>query len=408
MARLGHPERDLPPVIHVAGTNGKGSTIAFLRAMLEAAGASVHQYTSPHLMRFHERIRLGRGPGQSEFITEGALGAALDECEQKNAGGPITFFEVTTAAAFLAFARAPADVLLLEVGLGGRLDATNLVDRPALSVITPISVDHVGFLGADLAGIAGEKAGICKPGVAAVVGPQEPEAAAAIAARAEEVGAPLWLWGRDWEATPAARGFRVRTPKGDHALPAPALAGRHQVQNAGLAAACLTRLAQFGVDEAAMATGVRSADWPGRLQRLTGALVRRLPGGGEVWLDGGHNPAAAAALAVSMTDLAEADQKPLFLVVGMLETKNAAEFLRAFAGQTQAMVAVPVPGEAAAIPASALAAIGRDTGLESDSGGDVTQALDHIAALTGRGEAPRVLICGSLYLAGAALQADGG
>ena len=178
MARLGHPERDLPPVIHVAGTNGKGSTIAFLRAMLEAAGASVHQYTSPHLMRFHERIRLGRGPGQSEFITEGALGAALDECEQKNAGGPITFFEVTTAAAFLAFARAPADVLLLEVGLGGRLDATNLVDRPALSVITPISVDHVGFLGADLAGIAGEKAGICKPGVAAVVGPQEPEAAA--------------------------------------------------------------------------------------------------------------------------------------------------------------------------------------------------------------------------------------
>lgn len=393
-------------MIHVAGTNGKGSTIAFLRAMLEAAGRRVHQYTSPHLIRFHERIRLASGPGQSEFIRESALTAILDECEQANSGAPITYFEVTTAAAFVAFARTPADVALLEVGLGGRLDATNVVDHPALSVITPVSVDHVGFLGPELAGIAGEKAGILKPGVPAVIGPQEPLALAAIKARAAKVGAPLIVWGRDWNVSATPTEIIVTSPNARFVLPRPALNGAHQVENASLAVACLAHLPGPKVGQAAMATGMAAAVWPARLQRLGGTLAARLPLGTELWLDGGHNPAAARALSATIRAWSTTDPKSLVLVAGMLDTKNAADFLKEFAGQAQAFVAVPVPGSDASLTPQALASIAKDAGMTATPADTLGAALDHIAK-TRDGHPPRVLICGSLYLAGAALEADG-
>ncbi len=393
-------------MIHVAGTNGKGSTIAILRAMLEAAGHRVHQYTSPHLVRFHERIRMALGPGQSEFIDESALTSILEECEQANGGDPITFFEVTTAAAFIAFAGTPADVVLLEVGLGGRLDATNVIDHPALSVITPVSVDHVGFLGAELAGIAGEKAGILKPGVPAVIGRQPPLALAAIEARAAEVGAPLSVWGRDWNVSAELAQITITSPNATIVLPRPALHGAHQVQNAGLAVVCLTSLPSLAVDETAMAAGIATAVWPGRLQRLRGKLASRLPQGADLWLDGGHNPAAAQAISATLRDWSATDPKPLVLIVGMLDTKDATEFLHEFAGQAEALMTVPVPGSDASLTPQALAAMAKDAGLTAMPADNVEAALDHIAK-TRDGPPPRVLICGSLYLAGAALNEDG-
>jgi dihydrofolate synthase/folylpolyglutamate synthase len=390
----------------VAGTNGKGSTIAFLRAMLEAAGHRVHQYTSPHLIRFHERIRLALSPGQSRFIDESVLTTILEECEQANGGDPVTFFEVTTAAAFIAFARIPADVVLLEVGLGGRLDATNVVDHPELSVITPVSVDHVGFLGAELAGIAGEKAGILKPGVPAIIGPQPPVVLAAIEARAAEVGALLSVWGRDWNVSANLAQITVSGPNATFVLPMPALYGAHQIQNAGLAVACLTNLPSLTVDETSMAAGIATAVWPGRLQRLPGKLASRLPQGADLWLDGGHNPAAAQALSATFRDWSTTDPKPLMLIVGMLDTKETADFLQAFSGQAEALMTVPVPGSDASLTPQALAAMAKDAGLTALPADNLGAALDHIAK-TRDGSPPRVLICGSLYLAGAALSADG-
>ena len=391
----------------MAGTNGKGSVIAFLRAILESAGHRVHTYTSPHLVKFNERIRLATGPGQSKFIDEDALAATLDDCEAANGDAPITFFEVTTAAAFLAFSRTPADVLILEVGLGGRLDATNTINGPALTVITPVSVDHVGFLGPDLAGIAREKAGILKPQVPAVIGPQEPPALAAIEARASQIGAPLALSGRDWTATAASGGtMTVQTGGTVRTLPRPALAGGHQVQNAGLAVACLDQLPAVAVDDGALARGLGAAQWPGRLQRLDGRLAARLPRGAELWLDGGHNPAAARALAAAARDWAATDPKPLVLVTGMLETKNVAKFFQALGPEAEAVVAVPVAGEDASLAPAILVSIAAEGGLAGVTKDNLEDALDHIAK-TRSGFPPRVLICGSLYLTGTALQADG-
>ena len=401
LAALGHPEAKLAPVVHIAGTNGKGSTLAFLRAMLEAAGNRVQVYTSPHLVRFHERIRLTGGP-----IPEPDLAALLETCEAANGEAPITFFEIATAAAFLAFAREPADILLLETGLGGRLDATNLIARPRLTAISPISVDHVQFLGGTLEEIAFEKAGILKPGVPAAIGPQAPEALTVIERRAVQLGAPLHRHGQEWQVRPegsAGDGGLVFKGRGKtQNYPAPALPGAHQIENAGLALACAELLEGFGLDTAACKTGLARAEWPGRLQRLTrGPLIELLPEDWELWLDGGHNAAAGAALA---RDLAEWRERPLHLVYGMLNTKGAQGFLRPLAPCAETLHAVEIPGEPASLSAEEAAREATEAGLQAQASPSIAAALRAIAM---DGTSGRVLICGSLYLAGQVLAENG-
>lgn len=398
LGALGDPHRRLPPVVHVAGTNGKGSTVAFLRAMLEAAGKRVHVYTSPHLVRFHERIRVA-----GALIGDDALAALLEECERANAGHPITFFEITTAAAFLAFSRTPADVVLLETGLGGRLDATNVVDRPAVTAITRISYDHRPFLGGTLTAIAGEKAGILKPGVAAVFAPQpEEEAARTLAARAAAMGAPVSAW----TVTPDDGGFRFDSAAAHRRLPRPGLAGAHQFTNAGVALACLDHL-PWVIDDAAAARGLAAVEWPGRLQRLTrGPLAGTLPAGWELWLDGGHNDSAGEVLAAHAAGWS-GDGRPLDLIYGMLSSKEPAEFLAPLAAYVRRMRTVAIPGEDAALPADAIAAAGHGAGIADTAPAEsVAAALDTLVR-TGGGEPARVLICGSLYLAGTVLAENG-
>jgi dihydrofolate synthase / folylpolyglutamate synthase len=432
LAALGNPEEKLPPAIHVAGTNGKGSTIATLRACLEAAGRRVHVYTSPHLVRFHERIRLA-----GELIDEDALLAALEECERANGGAPITFFEITTAAAFLAFSRTPADIVLLETGLGGRLDATNVIRRPAVTAITPISLDHQAFLGDTVAAIAGEKAGILKPGVAAVIGPQPEDAAAVIDARAVVIGAPLYHWETEWTCRPhppipagQARGLAAhgamgptlsrsagegaeRSEAGEGAarmrfegsrwhldLPRPSLPGQHQIGNTGIALACLEQLSVFDLPPAALAAGLRHIEWPARLQRLTqGSLPAMLPPGWELWLDGGHNPGAGAVLGEAAAGWRD---RPLYLIVGMLNTKDAGGFLAPLAPHAGGLQAVTIPGEENPHPAAQIAAAARALGIPAQESVSVEAALRAIIA--GHKEGPvRVLICGSLHFAGVVL-----
>ena len=394
---LGAPQRRLPPVVHVAGTNGKGSVVAYLRAMLEAAGARVHVYTSPHLVRFNERIRLA-----GRLIDEAALAGLLEECEQVNGSGPITFFEITTAAAFLAFAREPADVVLLETGLGGRLDATNLVERPLVTVLTPISFDHRQHLGETLALIAGEKAGIMKAGVPAVVAPQPPEAAAVFAARAAALGLPLFRHGREWEVD-AADEISFRAGGREWRLPRPALLGGHQIVNAGTALAAAQFLGDFGLDATAMARGLREVEWPARLQRLTsGPLPQQLPPGWELWLDGGHNGAAGEALADFVAGWRR-DGSDLHLVFGMLDTKEPAEFLAPLAPCTTSLRAVTIPGSQATLPAESAAAVARTVGMAASAAASVNAAIAGIVDGAPSGRRARVLICGSLYLAGSVL-----
>jgi dihydrofolate synthase/folylpolyglutamate synthase len=393
LARLEHPEAKLAPVLHVAGTNGKGSVIAFLRAMLEAAGARVQAYTSPHLVRFHERIRLASGP-----IEERGLVALLEACEAANGAAPITFFEITTAAAFLAFAREPADLLLLETGLGGRLDATNVIESPRLVAITPVSVDHVQFLGGGLAEIAFEKAGILKPGVAAVIGPQAPEALAVIERRAAELGAPLYRFGHEWRVFSEDAGIVFENGGEARRYPAPALAGAYQTENAGVALACADLLDGFGLDEAARSAGLMRADWPGRLQRLSrGPLVDLLPEGWELWLDGGHNAAAGQALA---RELAAWRERPLHLVYGMLNTKAARGFLAPLAPWAASLHALAIPGEPASLEAEEAAREAAAAGFQAHTSESVAEAVRAIVAADAPG---RILICGSLYLAGRVL-----
>ncbi len=404
LAALGHPEEKLAPVVHIAGTNGKGSVLAFLRAMLEAAGQRVQLYTSPHLVRFHERIRLTGGP-----IAEPDLAALLETCEAANGAAPITFFEITTAAAFLAFAREPADILLLETGLGGRLDATNLIARPRLTAISPISVDHVQFLGETIEEIAFEKAGILKPGVPAVIGPQAPEARAVIARRAAELGVPLHRHGMEWrvgaQGSGGGGGFFFEFGGARRRYPAPVLRGAHQIENAGLALACAALLEGFGLDAAACATGLARAEWPGRLQRLTrGPLLELLPEGWELWLDGGHNAAAGAALARDLADGAEWRERPLHLVYGMLNTKGAQGFLRPLAPCAETLHAVAIPGAPASLSAEEAAREAREAGFRAQASASVAAALRAIATDRAAG---RVLICGSLYLAGQVLAENG-
>ena len=390
LAALGNPQNRLPPVVHVAGTKGKGSTVATMRACLEAAGYRVHAYISPHLVRFHERIQLAGRP-----IEEDALMVLLKECERANGDAPITFFEITTAAAFLAFARTPADIALLEVGLGGRLDATNVIRWPAVAAITPISFDHQAFLGDTIAAIAGEKAGILKPSVPAVIAPQPSEAETVIEARAAAVGAPLFRSGREWRCDRSAGGMRYTGERWDFDLPLPSLIGEHQIVNAGTAIACLERLAEFTVSREAIASGLRRIDWPARLQLLRhGPLIDAVPADWELWLDGGHNPAAGEVLA----DVAAGwHDRPLCLVVGMMNTKDAPGFIAPLAKHAQSLTAVTIPGEKNALPAEAIASAAASLGFPARTADSVLAAVEEIGRCGGKG---RVLICGSLYFAG--------
>ncbi|MDP6351203.1 MAG: folylpolyglutamate synthase/dihydrofolate synthase family protein [Alphaproteobacteria bacterium] len=398
LSALDHPERRLPPVVHVAGTNGKGSVVAFLRAMLEAAGHRVHAYTSPHLIRFTERIRLA-----GRLIEDEALERILAECEAANGDKPITFFEITTAAAFCAFARAPGDVVLLETGLGGRLDATNMVDTPMLTAITPISLDHQHYLGDELTDIAAEKAAILKPGVTGVIGPQPADAMAVVEAEARRRGTPLLRYGASYAAHATEAGIAYRSAMGRLDLPAPALFGPHQIENAAMAVACAESFEGLRIPRQALAAGVSAARWPARLQRLgDGRLAGLLPERWELWLDGGHNPAAAAALAESALTLWP--DRPLYLVLGMMARKTPEAFLAPLAPLTSAVWTLGVPGEANALPAGDLAQAAGALGLEATVADGLEDALRAIAAQPGPAQ---VLICGSLYLAGAALRANG-
>jgi dihydrofolate synthase/folylpolyglutamate synthase len=429
LARLGHPERQLPPVVHVAGTNGKGSTCAFVRAIAEAAGRRVHVYTSPHLVRFNERIRIA-----GQLVDDDRLAEALEHVEQVNAGAPITVFEVITAVALHLFATTPADLCVLEVGLGGRGDATNVTPPPAATAITSISLDHRELLGDTLGVIAAEKAGILKPDVPVAIGAQPPEVTDVLLRLAAEVGAPVWLRGRDWDITPVATGLRYQDGIGTLDLPHPSLAGAHQHDNAGIAIAAL-RAGRLTLPVGAFAGGLAAAEWPARLQRLHGHLARRLPPAWELWLDGGHNPGAGLILADQLRSWAD---RPVHLVVGMKQAKDSAEFLRPLIPLASSLWAVAEPDQHAALPleaiiaasggvarpgphvADALDAICREARTRSADGRAVRPAggatgrddaasdhgaQGHASAIHGASPA-RVLICGSLYLAGEVLKQD--
>ncbi|KQW19370.1 bifunctional folylpolyglutamate synthase/dihydrofolate synthase [Afipia sp. Root123D2] len=403
---LEHPERKLPPVIHVAGTNGKGSTVAFLRAMLEAAGLRVHVYTSPHLVRFNERFRLGK-VGGGVLATDEQLRAALDRCERANGGVPITIFEMETAAAFCLFADHPADVLLLEVGLGGRLDATNVIDKPVASVITPIGMDHPEFLGDTLAKIAGEKAGIIKKGVPVICAEQHAEAEIVIEAVAKKLRAPLHAATQDWHVSIERGRLVYQDERGLLDLSAPRLFGRHQFGNAGLAIATLRAIEEFKIDQAAFEQGIARAEWPARMQRLvSGALVAQAPKDSEVWLDGGHNADGGRVVAAALGDLEERVSRPLVIVTGMMGNKDAGGFLANFAGLTRHIIAVPIPDQDNAMAPDILADAARRLGMRVEIAESVEAALRRIAALAYE-VPPRILITGSLYLAGHVLAENG-
>jgi dihydrofolate synthase/folylpolyglutamate synthase len=393
LAKLGDPQDRLPPVIHVAGTNGKGSTCAFVRAIAEAAGLSVHVYTSPHLVRFNERIRVA-----GRLVDDATLEAALERVIAVNADAPITVFEVITAAAFDRFAATPADLCVLEVGLGGRGDATNVIARPAASAITSISMDHREMLGDTLAAIAAEKAGIIKRGVPVAIGAQPDEALSVLVETALRVGAPVRLRAHDWEVTPTRNGFRYADADGGLALPDPALPGSFQRDNAGIAIAAL-RATTLPIPDEAYVEGMGRVAWPGRLQRLTGSYAAMLPPDWELWLDGGHNPGAGEALA---QHLATWHDRRLHLIVGMKQAKDSAAFLRPMLPHAATVWAVAEPEQHLALPVEAIVAASGGVARPGPRVADVLRALPRTGAPA------RVLICGSLYLAGEVLKRDGG
>lgn len=390
---LGNPQNRLPPVIHIAGTNGKGSTQAMIRAGLESAGKTVHAYTSPHLARFHERIRLA-----GDLISEPALTEVLDECYAANGGENITYFEITTCAALLAFSRTPADYTLLEVGLGGRLDATNVINAPAATVITPVDLDHQQFLGETLPEIAGEKAGIIKRRVPCIVGPQQEAGLDVIEAVAARNMAPLSIYGQQWHVSREAGRMIYQDEQGLLDLPLPNLPGLHQVQNAGGAIATLRAL---GFDADACEGAVTDAKWPARMQRLKSGPLVEMAGTAELWLDGGHNPAAGHAIA---SVLAELPKVPTYLICGMLNTKDIAGYLRPLAPHVTALHAVSIPGEAATLPALATAQAAQEVSMQASEAADVSSAVELIVKTD---PTARILICGSLYLAGNILRHNG-
>lgn len=406
LERLGSPHQALPPLIHVAGTNGKGSTVAFMRAILEAAGLSVHVYTSPHLVRFHERIRLGR-KGGGRFVDEAQLADALARCEAANKGDPITVFEITMAAGFLLFHENPADVLLLEVGLGGRFDATNVISNPAAAVVTPVSMDHAEYLGDTVTKIAAEKAGIFKRGAPAVIAPQEPEPTAVLEAIAERVGASrIWVGQQDFHVREEAGRLVYQDEDRLLDLPLPRLLGRHQHINAATAIAGL-RAAGYDFANGVFETGLTSAEWPARMQRLSrGRLAEMCPAGSELWLDGGHNADGGRVLAEAMADLHDRNPAPLMMIVGMLGTKDTEAVLKPFAGLARELFAVPIPGQQAARTAEELARLAASAGLKAQPASSVSAAIEEIARREWA-TPPRILICGSLYLAGEVLSVNG-
>ena len=393
LAALDHPERRIPPAIHIAGTNGKGSTQAMIRAGLEGAGLTVHAYTSPHLARFHERIRLA-----GHLIDEATLSRMLDTCLVANGPDPITYFEITTAAAFLAFADTNADYTLLEVGLGGRLDATNVIDDPRLTIITPVDLDHQQYLGDTIALIATEKAGIIKRGVPCIVGPQHAAAMDVIEDKAARMGAPLLAYGQHWHVAEEHGRMIFQDDHGLLDLPLPNLLGAHQVQNAGSALAALRHL---NMGDAACTAAVTDAFWPARMQRLrSGPLTDAAPQA-ELWLDGGHNPAAALALVETLSRL---PRRPTHLIVGMLNTKDIAGFLRPLGAMADTLHGVTIPGQTATLTGAETVAIARAEGIIAETAPSV---MDAVKTITADDPMARVVICGSLYLAGTILQDNG-
>nr|WP_050383453.1 folylpolyglutamate synthase/dihydrofolate synthase family protein [Bradyrhizobium pachyrhizi] len=406
MERLDHPERKLPPVIHVAGTNGKGSTIAYLRAILEAAGLRVHVFTSPYLVRINECYRLG-AVGGGKLVGDDELRETFEQCERINAGNPITIFEMETAVAFCLFAKHPADVALLEVGLGGRLDSTNVVETPLASVIAPVSMDHMEFLGDNLTAIAGEKAAIIKRKVPVISAEQAPDAMAVIEAQANRMRAPLHAAGQQWHVGVERGRLVYQDERGLLDLAAPKLFGRHQFDNAGLAIATLRAIDAFKLNIAAFEAGIVNAEWPARMQRLvSGALVGQGPQGSEVWLDGGHNAEGGRVAAAALGDLEERVSRPLVVIAGMMANKDANAFLANFAGLTRHIIAVPVPGRDNGMAPGRLADAARALGMRVEIADGVDAALRRLAALAYE-VPPRILITGSLYLAGPVLAANG-
>ncbi|WP_213775749.1 folylpolyglutamate synthase/dihydrofolate synthase family protein [Bradyrhizobium sp. dw_78] len=406
LERLDHPERKLPPVIHVAGTNGKGSTIAYLRAILAAAGLRVHVYTSPFLVRINECFRLGSAGGGA-LVSDDELRGTLEHCERVNAGAPITIFEAETAAAFYLFAQHPADVLLLEVGLGGRLDATNVIEAPLATVLAPISFDHTEFLGRTLAAIAAEKAAIIKRHAPVICAEQAPEAMAVIEAQARRLRAPLHAAGQHWHVNVERGRLVYQDDRGLMDLAAPRLFGRHQFDNAGLAIATLRALDAFRIDHAAFEAGIVNAEWPARMQRLSsGALVDAAPAGCEIWLDGGHNAEGGRVAAAALGDLEERVSRPLVVIAGMMANKDAGAFLANFAGLTRHIMAVPIPDRGNAMPPDRLADAARSLGMRVETSPSVEAALHALTRLAYE-VPPRILITGSLYLAGHVLAANG-
>jgi dihydrofolate synthase/folylpolyglutamate synthase len=404
LGALGNPHRRLPPVVHVAGTNGKGSVVAFLKGILEASGYRAHAFISPHLRRFHERIMLA-GQGGARSIGERHLIDILTRAEAANRGEPITFFEITTAAAFLAFSENPADIVLLETGLGGRLDATNVIDAPLATVLTPISLDHCSFLGDTIEAIAGEKAGILKRGRPAIVSRQSDAALGVIEARARELGAAVLAGGQSWDVFEQHGRLIFQDEDCLLDLPLPRLFGRHQFDNAGAAIAAARSLEGFHISEEAIAKGISAAVWPARLERLSpGKLHDLAPAGSEIWVDGGHNPAAGEAVARALADLEERVSSPIHLIVGMLSTKDASGFLRHFQGLTELAATVEIPGRQAAYKAEELASIANRAGIEAAPAGSLEAAF---ARIRRRAAGPvRIMVTGSLYLAGHALEAN--
>ena len=401
LSRLGHPERRLPPVFHVAGTNGKGSTCAFLRAAVEAAGLTAHVYTSPHLVRFNERIRLA-----GQLIGDEALAGLLEETLESAGGLEISFFEATTAAAFLAFSRQPADACIVEVGLGGRLDATNVIPAPAVCGIAQLALDHQQFLGSRIEDVAAEKAGIAKQGVPLVTQHYPEPLADRIAEAAAAAGADWLPRGERWDAIVYRDRLHYRDDRGKLQLPLPRLAGGHQSTNAALAVAMLRHQRAVPVREPALRAAMGWADWPARLQRLApGPLHASLPAGSELWLDGGHNPAAARAVA-DFFRARVADDRPFHIVLGLLANKDMAGVLKPFASRAATLHAVPVPGHPHHGPVE-IAAAARAAGLTSLAAAGVEPALGWIARHADRGRPPIVLVMGSLYLAGEVLRANG-
>jgi dihydrofolate synthase/folylpolyglutamate synthase len=390
LEKVGNPQNRLPPVIHVAGTNGKGSTQAMIRAGLEAEGRKVHAYTSPHLARFHERIRVA-----GELITEAALTEVLDRAYKANGSDPITYFEITTVAALMAFAETPADYTLLEVGLGGRLDATNVIAKPALTIITPVDLDHQQYLGDTLAEIAGEKAGIMKRGVPCVVGPQLDEGLEVIERVAARNSAPVYAYGQQYHVGTERGRLIYQDERGLLELPLPNLPGPHQIQNAGGAIAAL-RVLGFG--EEACEAAVTKAFWPARMQHMKSGRLVDLAKPAELWLDGGHNPHAGRALAETLNALPD---RPIHLICGMLNTKDIGGYLRPLGKIAKSLTALSIPGEANTLPAEVTADEARKAGFEATTAASVDEA---ITAITAKDPKARILICGSLYLAGHVLR----